>query len=264
MRILFVGDTHGHKFLPGQISKHAADTGHDLIIQVGDFGYGWDSRPLDGFIENVGKSATEHGIDWAFIDGNHDNHPKLWRDNQSNWPDNVTYLGRGDVADFGGVKVGFLGGGLSVDKRFRKVGKSWWPTEEISDDELDISIANFKLNQVKLIVTHDAPLLAPALKHGNTDANSPWPIDIIAEANRHRRRLDTVLRAIDPALWIHGHFHYPYRALVGDTTFIGLDQADRGGYTRDSEFKSMSFDADVIADATVSIKFEDGKMTVKA
>ena len=245
MNVLIVGDTHGHWCLPEAISKHAVETGHDLIIQAGDFGYGWSGETrggvyVDHWAAAVSRAADKHQIDWAFIDGNHDNHPKLWQDLGNGWSPRLTYYGRGDVAEIGGTMFGFLGGGVSVDKKWRKVGKSWWDTETITDEQLDTAIANFKLNNVEIIVSHDAPLAFPALKHGMTDAESPWPLDAINDSRNHRRKLEKVLMTCQPKLWVHGHFHYSYEfmfknPLNGNQTLVhGLAQADVNGYRGDN------------------------------
>ena len=264
MKILLVGDTHGHPYLPELISKHAVSTGHDLIIQVGDFGYGWRGKVhggvyVDDWARAVSQAADDHKIDWSFIDGNHDNHPKLWQDLGNGWSPRLTYHKRGDVANIGGTVFGFLGGGVSIDKKWRKVGKSWWDTETITDEQLNRAIANFRANNVDIIVSHDAPLAFPALKHGLDDADSPWPLEQINESRNHRRRLEKVLMECQPVMWVHGHFHYAYdfmfkNPLNGVTTSVhGLAQADRGGYTKDDNYRSCFADPQDIADSTLSL-----------
>jgi Icc-related predicted phosphoesterase len=231
MRILVVGDTHGQSGLAKRLSNYAANTGHQMILQVGDFGFGWhkDSQGNDTWLMEVNKAAIDAEIEWCWIDGNHDNHPLLWSKDHD--MSATTYWPRGSTATFGGVSCGFLGGGVSVDKQWRKVGKSWWPTEEVSDDELDVAIAQFLLNRTKLVFSHDAPIMASALKHGldRREQGFQWPTDALLQSDRHRDKLQRVLDRIQPELWVHGHYHYSYTEQLGKTLVVGLANADAYG-----------------------------------
>lgn len=231
MRILVVGDTHGQKGLAKRLSHYAASTGHQMILQVGDFGFGWHqlSDGSDAWLMEVNQAAIDNEIEWCWIDGNHDNHPLLWSKDHDMAA--TTYWPRGSTGTFGGVKCGFLGGAVSVDRYGRKLGKSWWYTEEITDDELDVAIAQFLLNRVKVVFTHDAPTLAPALKHGMDDRELAWtwPSDLLDLSAKSRAKLQRVMDRIKPELWVHGHYHYSYTADIGGTKVIGLANADAYG-----------------------------------
>lgn len=232
MKILLVGDTHGDRGLAHRITYHARDTGHNAVIQLGDFGFGWRTNDFgnDVWLTEVSEAAQEFKVPWMFIDGNHDNHPLLWK---TDMPAGVTYMPRGSTTEINGVTVGFIGGGISVDRHWRKIGKSYWYTEEISDDEADQIADKFSNDKPKIILSHDAPASFPALKHGRSDSEirSIWPMDALADADRHRNRFERIFRAAKPELWVHGHYHYRYNASIDGCLAVGLANPDQVGLT---------------------------------
>jgi len=122
-----------------------------------------------------GSAADKHWLQWLndknfttlFVNGNHENHPKL------NGYDVVTFCGgkahrvmgsvyhlmRGQVFTIEGMKFFAVGGAASHDKHLRREGITWWPEELPSDEEYREAVLNLQAhdNTVDYIVTHCAP-----------------------------------------------------------------------------------------------------------
>jgi hypothetical protein len=173
-RLLVAGDTHGNLDWIGTLSKLAARHGCQGVVHLGDFGLWPDQRVWrselravinDRWLDAVAERAAHHGVWWRFIDGNHDAHPvarhaypaddngvRPIRTGLLDWAD------RGAVWSWCGVRFGGLGGGVSIDRQFRKEGQSWWPTEFITDDDVNTLIDRAGPEGVDVLVCHDAPI----------------------------------------------------------------------------------------------------------
>jgi hypothetical protein len=108
---------------------------------------------------------------------------------------------RGEVFDIDGLTVLAMGGAASNDRQYRKEGRSWWPEEMPSEEEMEHCRAS--LNRVgwrvDYVVTHEAPAaLARELcrKHGREYRGD---------------RLQRFLTELDDRLgyraWFFGHYH---------------------------------------------------------
>jgi hypothetical protein len=126
-----------------------------------------------------------------------------------------------------------VGGAMSVDKRLRVEGESWWPQEELTDTDVEYAKRD---GAVDVIVSHDCPRgvdipgVGPDTKGG---ARGDWPPDILAEARRHRDKLATICRATAPDWLFHGHYHIPYAAQLDATRVVGLadDRSEMDDHT---------------------------------
>lgn len=169
-RVFVCGDTHGHHDIKKLTSKNFPEgnelTKNDYLIQLGDFGL---------VFHNNQTAQEKYWLDWLndkpwttlFIDGNHDNHPKLDEYEQVNMfgnrvgviKDNIFHLKRGKIYNIAGKTFFTLGGAFSIDKAYRTEGIDWWATEEPNYSESKIAYANLdKVGwKVDYILTHDAP-----------------------------------------------------------------------------------------------------------
>lgn len=218
MRILFIGDTHSDTKAPALAESYASMEKADAIFQLGDFGHGFGPT-ADTFLKSVVASVDSMGIPWYFIDGNHDNHDDLWNIYKGGDPvesplyPGVTYCPRGSVLELpNGIKVGCLGGAVSMDKYHRIAGRDWWATEEQTLLELNVAADKWSTQRPEIIVTHDAPTCFPVLRneehYGFDETNHP----MMAAARSHRQRMQILLDNLFyvPAYWLHGHFHQRY------------------------------------------------------
>lgn len=205
MRLMFVGDLHGQVDDAHVAIELAANVGVDEIIQVGDWGFIWKSTDQTRQVEQV---LETFGMHMRFIDGNHDNHPRLRAlpEGEGNVSPHMTYQRRGTVVRYAdGLRVGFLGGAPSIDKRWRVRNElGWWPEELIQDSDVDALALAAAGAPLDLLVTHDAPFLPPSIV--------PRFIDEEFATNSYLS-LKNVRRAAaltGAPLLVHGHYHVRY------------------------------------------------------
>jgi len=148
--IVFIGDLHGgFEWLPN-ILKHVPRDA--TLIQVGDFGF-WPGHPQNHWEKTWPKLGFEKPM--YVIDGNHEHFPlfeglmeptEIWK--------GLRYVPRGNVLDLEGYKVGFMGGGASLDGIYRRKKVDWFDEEQITDEQFE------RLNSadhVDILVTHVPP-----------------------------------------------------------------------------------------------------------
>jgi len=215
---LFLGDTHGNLDFVENAAHLAHQHGAE-IIQTGDFGFLW---PANDQIDELSDVLVDLGVTLRFVDGNHDDHPRLRRlsgssRNGREIAPHVIYQPRGSVhEDEDGTRFLFLGGAPSIDRAFRVEGQSWWPEETITDDEH--AIARSAKGPIHLLVTHDAPDYPPTFSAKGSPAYQRAQV-------RSMKIVDDLIRHHRPSLHAHGHWHVRYnrRHHVG-TIVVGLDR----------------------------------------
>ena len=197
MGVIFLGDTHGFFRFFREMMKNFD---HDIpfeIVQVGDFGY-WP-----GYIE---QWPNEFPWKTYFIAGNHEYYPHLRYDEVTQLKNNLFFVPRGEVLEIHGYTMGFVGGGFSVDKRQRKEGISWFPEEEVTEED----IAKLQNVQLDYLVTHTPPSEVILTVVGKLDKKSwgLYPEDVDTSAMRIQKLWENLGK---PQL-ISGHLH---RSAVG-------------------------------------------------
>lgn len=215
--LAFIGDVHGYfNALPHIVKNLPADA---TVIQVGDFGI-WPQTQHDWMrIGHLEKPIY-------FIDGNHEYFPWLQDIKEPTtlpgWEGTV-YIPRGSILTLEGKRIGFMGGGASVDKAFRQPGHSWFSAEEIAQDEFErLYLAEGPFDY---LVTHTPPNCTIA-KHfdrkflRNFGLPESWvdPSAILVEkiwekhgrpqlicGHMHRRLYDENVRILDVnEIWVEG------------------------------------------------------------
>jgi len=229
MRILLVGDTHRNVTFLTEIFQTARREACEQIIQLGDFGFGWQWLSVGDGLEICRFSAVasilveQTGIPLSFLDGNHENFDRLadhslQADGTREVAPGVLHLPRGHRFELEGCSFLTLGGAVSLDKMARTEGTSWWSQESVTlDDVLACGRA-----PVDVLLTHDMPLESgfrperPISGFG-VSADLAW--------YRNRLRVTEVLEATSPTWVFHGHLHHRYeRDLRPEraTTIVGL------------------------------------------
>lgn len=208
-RVLLVGDTHGNPFWWDKtVVLVAIRLDVDAIVQVGDFGYWPGSMDGDAYLDLVRSGP----VPVFFLDGNHDHHPALRA--ASGWPKreaanlggNLWYLPRGSRLSLAGAETVALGGARSIDRSMRRAGSSWFPEEEIDDDDL-AALGN---RRADILLAHDAPSgwPIPGLPPDNALA-AAWREERPA-CEAHRRQVRRAVDVLQPQLVVHGHYHQAY------------------------------------------------------
>lgn len=226
----FLGDTHGDLAFAESAAKLARQ--HDAeVIQLGDWGFLWPGKDR---LRTLSDMLIGERTAMRFIDGNHDDHPRLKklrgrvRVRDVHIDVNVIYQPRGSVhEDEDGTRFLFLGGAPSIDRDSRVEGRSWWPEETIKDAEFDLAMSAKK--PIHVLVTHDAPDFPP----GFSPKGSPsYQRDQLTSM----KRVDALIRRHRPEIHVHGHWHSKYeRRHKNGTRIIGLDcNQNDPTYLRDS------------------------------
>lgn len=234
-RLMLLGDVHGNTPHLEKAAKMAKRHKVDLIFQLGDFGFVWQTSR----IPNVNNVLKQFGVPLVWLDGNHENFDMLAKlgatpqdDKPTKMDEFVTYSPRGYVWDFDGVRVMTLGGAFSVDVGSRVHGRSWWPEETITNADVDRACAQGK---VDILLAHDAPELPPRLSHMmetggginlRTMEREGYKLDRASRSNRIA--VTAVMQEVEPKLLVHGHMHFRYNDTLANTTVVGLDRDTTG------------------------------------
>lgn len=225
MKILLAGDTHADLFWWDHLIAAAKQFECELIFQLGDFGYFENIPVYREYLDELSVMLREADIDAYWLDGNHDNHPLLWKkhkpkaDGFATVRPRLRYAPRGHCWTWDGVKFLAVGGAYSIDRADRTLGKSWW-AEELTTDEDVVKACSHGF--VDVLLSHDAPM----------GVNIPNIIPDIALANENRERLREVVVNTLPSVVAHGHYHRRYTDLI-DIPLGAVKPADElGAYTR--------------------------------
>lgn len=226
MKITFAGDWHGEADQALLVLKYAFQTHSFVIYQAGDFGI-WDGD--EAFLSSLDTALGWYNQTLYFVDGNHENFDRLYGypidEDTGLRPirDNIYHIPRGwygfiDPLQDGklsldnphGVGISFLGlgGAYSVDQKWRKPGRSWWPQEVVTDEEISHAVSK---GRADVLLMHDCPAPAPLLAVDDPflviQATKFFGVEAIDKANEHRSRLTPVLHSAQPLLLVHGHYH---------------------------------------------------------
>lgn len=208
--IYLTGDTHGTieigKLSRANLAVERVEPGEgDFVIILGDFGL---------VFAPDGQSAEERWwLKWLdekpwttlFIDGNHENFARLNALPEEEWrggrvhrvSESVLHLMRGRIFEIDGRSFFTMGGAASHDRQFRKEGRSWWPEELPSEEEL--ARADAALDgcgrRVDYVLTHCAPTLVQGR------INPTFLPDRLTEYLQHVRDTTAFHR------WYFGHYH---------------------------------------------------------
>jgi predicted phosphodiesterase len=222
-KVMASGDWHASQPFAVRSIDYAVYAGADAIVQCGDFGLWTPSPRLDLYISTITRLAKETEIHVYWLDGNHEDHSR--RDQFASYDtEYFHYLPRGHRWSWWGKQFMSVGGGVSMDKKHRKEGVSWWPGETLSDEELDFCCRI--PHGLDVIFAHDCPRGVPIPGVGPESKQRPgesaWPADVLYEASQHRDKMREIWECHQPQLYAHGHYHIPYEFWLRDTKFIGL------------------------------------------
>ena len=218
------GDTHADidwgKLAAYRFEKGKKLSKHDYVLVCGDFGGVWDCGVGDKYIQRWYNSKP-----WTtlFIDGNHENHDALDAMPVDEWcggkvhkvTDSIIHLMRGQIYDIDRRKIFTMGGADSIDKMYRKEGKSWWSREMPSEEEYEEALRNvMTAGRVDYVFTHTAP--SNVVKR----INDSFTTDVLTD------RLELYSYLLDFKKWYFGHFHASIQVDIHNKKFEGLYNKD--------------------------------------
>ncbi len=240
--MIVLGDVHRRWEDAAETIERAGLRGR-TIVQVGDFGLGFgDPARERRQLAMLGAALARRGNRLLVVRGNHDN-PAIFRE-----PVEVAGGAIRIVPDYAletveGHDVLFVGGAISVDRKLRLAGRSYWPDEAFV---LDLArLQALDLSRLHAVVTHTAPGIAPPAVDAQGHPNGPRPDpppafqaalrrlferdEALADDIRAERvRLNALYDALRPRgpipHWVYGHFHHHVSAVHDGTRFTMLGE----------------------------------------
>ena len=179
-------------------------TGVDCSLALGDIGI-FDEKDVEAF----GNIPLLHRI----LPGNHDQ-PALIK----TIPNCIGYSGY--IKE---MEMFYVGGGFSIDRKYRTFKVDWWPDEELSTQELQELIIQFADVKPRIMVSHECPTIAKAAAITN--------IDKLGIVSRTEAALQAMFEDWQVDLWVFAHMHSRTEQKFGKTRFIGLNEMKYGPLT---------------------------------
>jgi predicted phosphodiesterase len=214
--VAVLGDIHGKLSVIGHYIERLK-LSHYTIIQVGDFGYGFNSIQL-ALLDELLK--INH-IQLIVVRGNHDNYnnhfPKSGKSEFDNFLSNIIFLKDFDVLEWNDKKILCIGGATSIDRADRVDGISHWAQESINYDKIKFdtepdTFQRYMFDQytknIDVVISHIAPkILHPYLKLHSLDDRFKSDLNLESDLEKESSFLDRMLLTIKPRKYICGHFH---------------------------------------------------------
>jgi len=210
-KVGFAGDWHANVAWALRAIEAFGEAGINTIYHVGDFGV-WPDAKGHNYLVSLQAACERANLELYVVPGNHEDYSQInsWPLDDEGWithPDipSIHYAPRGHVWLDGGVSFGALGGAVSIDKMLRVEGKTWWPEEDITADEVERFIANAGLfsGRLDVMLTHDAP---SGVRRGGVTPGYLSP-EIEHQARRFRMMLRDAADGAAPRWLVHGHWH---------------------------------------------------------
>ena len=238
MQILLIGDIHGNSFALKRVQLLCKTFPVDAVIFLGDTLWYLD-KP---FMKRISQlyNQTNEVIPTYIVGGNHENYDRIEQDGLTiygstptvtPWGAHVKWLPRGSMFTFDGVKFCAIGGGISIDKGFRKVHESWWEQESIDEKKLNTVLKN---NKADVLLCHDSPNypeLTSYILGTQNQIEYTFGKNVRSKSLNHQNILDRAANKLCPSVVLHGHYHVSLRqpslqTTWGKCSFIGLSNID--------------------------------------
>lgn len=227
-RVVLLGDIHGELQLIYQFIKRFG-VYNTVILQVGDFGYGFTDKRLTELNNYLIKTKN-----YLLINrGNHDNPHNHFFTSSRDYEEafsNLQFLEDYKELRINNLKYLFIGGATSIDRKRRLKDVSYWDTEKIiynidfnnkSYDNLN-TLAYWKHN-IDIVVSHTAPAnFSPQVLNPSCYHYIDKDPSLTKELEIERRYLQNIFDHITVKYWVHGHFHTANRYKLKDTNVISL------------------------------------------
>lgn len=223
-RICIIGDVHGDMgFFDRAISYGGNRLGVDTFVQVGDFWLYEENftSALDTAREEV---LAQNNARLFFLDGNHEEFSvlgeRIHQPGSHQVGERTFYMGRGTSGTMGNKHFLALGGAVSIDQERRIEGVSWFPDENLTQEDVDNALS---APQADVMFTHDIPHVA----RSPFTEDRQFSIEVEEQKRLFDERMTEVFMHHKPKVLVHGHYHVPYTSERGGFDFStivkGLD-----------------------------------------
>lgn len=194
MKYRLIGDCHGkiEELLPRLSNESNRKT-----LQLGDMGLGFR-----------GVNLPNLHIDFGFIRGNHD------APDQCRMHHNYA----GEFGYWNGIFV--IGGAYSIDYAWRIPGVSWWPNEELDEEQLEAALKLYIDTKPQIVASHEAPDSVGKLLLG--DGFRDYKIS--STDSRTAKYMQRMINHHYPKHWFFGHYHRDWAAELGGCKFQCLNE----------------------------------------
>ncbi|WP_028644595.1 metallophosphoesterase [Nocardioides sp. URHA0020] len=245
-----IGDWHGDRSWANARLQSLGERGVSVALHAGDFGI-WPGPSGKAFLQSVEKVCARYDIAVLVTPGNHEHWSRinqLWENPKNREADgerrplylteHVAVLPRGYRWSMHGRSFVSLGGAPSVDFLSRRQGKDWWPEEQMTQEDVDRTIAG---GYADVMITHDAPgppWATRAVEDIVTTNPMSWTDRALSYATEGRDLVTAAFLGVAPRLQVHAHYHCSGQRTVTlsgagyDTEIWSLDCNGKAGNMR--------------------------------
>ena len=178
--IFVCGDTHwfslyekdAKKLDPNYWKESQSLTKDDVLIQLGDFWYVWNTLGTNPKQEETLDKLASLNYTIAVVPWNHENYNeifwlpeiekwwnKVWELKRKTW--SIYFLKRWEIYQINWKTIFAIWWALSIDKAWRTEEKDWWMLEYLTKQEINKVLENtekYKNKWVDYILTHTCPM----------------------------------------------------------------------------------------------------------
>lgn len=231
MIIALLGDVEGDRDVAVARLREIGERGDvEHVCQLGDLRFGMGSHP-EQYLAALEAACADFGLRLWCVPGNHENWAELdrrWAQPSARGHDgvllplplseHVMMLPRGHRWEWAGRSFLALGGAPSLNRHRLTEVVDWWPTEILTDTDVEAATAG---GSVSVMLTHDSADLpyctepvATILRENRTTNPREWPEKALAYAQEGLNTLTRAVLEVRPRFLAHGHFHVAGEAVV--------------------------------------------------
>lgn len=206
IKLRIVGDCHGKYQKHLDLIKEA-----EYSIQLGDYGF------------NCSYLNSVCPIHHKILAGNHDNYEEKDGKFILQTPHFLGDFGVYTVPDYGDFF--FIRGGYSIDWKYRKEGRDWWPKEQLSYAQGMEALKLYEAVKPDFVISHECPAsMIPNIIAGIGRSQVRFFNGVELRPSMTANLLDSMWELHKPSYWVHGHHHFDYEKTINGTKFIGVGE----------------------------------------
>lgn len=221
-QLIAIGDVHGEYETLNYLIHTRYKITDAYLCLLGDIGLGFHKENYyKTALGKLNESLKRNNNYIYAIAGNHDDPAYFKETNNPFSLSNITLLADYSELELLGKKILCVGGAISVDRIWRKEGKSYWKDEGFVFDESFFSEGK---KQYDIVLTHTRPGVCGSFK-GFGEIEHIFLKDPILrdELIKEAADMDRLYEMTRPTLHLYGHFHKSMITQHENTTFRCLD-----------------------------------------